>query len=286
MRRAALVTMVLGLALGVGGAWGATRDETVYADTPGDSGAALDITAVHVADNGTDIGFRVPFPGGFPAPDDIVEIVLETDKKATTGRTRDGADWMLFFQGGNPSSFGLARFDGDTLTTVHFDDVEVVWGLGLEFDVAKDDLGITNGFDFSVVTSVGLPIQPPNVDHGPDTGTWHYDLTGIPAGIVYDSVVTTAAKKPRQGKAFALQVAVRLVAGAASATRAPDALTCTATVAGKTKLKTTIAIPSQRAATCRMTIPKKSKGKTLSVRLTARYGAESKPATYSAKITA
>jgi hypothetical protein len=281
--RAALIAAAA-LLLAVGAASAAVR-ETVFTDAAGDSGAALDITSVDVADNGTDVGFRVPFSGGFPAPDDVVEIVLFTDGNKATGRTRDGADWLLFFQGGNPASYGLARFDGDVLTTVHFDDAEVIWGQGLEFDIAKADLGITSGVDFSVVTSVGLPIQPTNSDHAPDTGTWHYDLTGIPAGITYNAVLVTAAQKPRAGKAFTLEVAIRLVAGAQSATRAPDALTCAATV-GKAKLKTAVAVPSQRVATCRMTIPKKTKGKTLTVKVAARYGTESKSTTYRAKVSA
>jgi hypothetical protein len=256
-----------------------------FNDPPGDSGTALDITRVDVEDNGTDFGFRVFFPPGFPDESQIIEIVLETDHNAATGRVSDGADYMLFFQGGNPASYGLAKLEREGLTQVHFDDVEVVWGTGLEFDIAAADLGVTTGFDFKVLTGVGLPLQLPNMDVAPNTGYWHYDLGGPPEPITLDRVLTTASKKPRAGKAFELQVAVRLVRGTESAIRAPDSLTCTATV-GKAKVATRVRLLSANAAACDLTVPKKTKGKTLTVRATAHYGDQTKGATYTAKVLA
>jgi len=279
-----LLSLVLASAVAVGAASAATR-ETRFADPIGDSGAALDITAVDVGDNGADIGLRVLFPPGLPDADQVVEILLATDGNAKTGRTSDGADYGVFFQGGNPASYGLVRLEGDQFTQIHFDDVEIIWGTGLEFDIAAADLGITSGFDFKVVTGVGLPVQPPNADTAPDTGFWHYDLGGPPPAIVLDRVLTTAVKKARTGRAFELQVAVRLVRGEESTIRAPDSLVCSATVATK-KLKTKVRLLSSRTAACDMTIPKKTKGKALTVKVTARYGDQTKTATYKAKIAA
>jgi hypothetical protein len=275
---------VLAFALAAGSAGAQTRGAE-FNDPAGDAGTAYDITTVDVEDNGTDFGFRVLFPPGFPDESDVVEILIETDHNPATGRTSDGADYGLFFQGGNPSSYGLVKFQGDGFTQVHFDDVEVVWGTGLEFDIAAADLGIKTGFDFKVVTGVGLPPKSPDMDTAPDTGFWHYDLGGPPPPIVLDRVLTSAPKKPRVGKAFRLQVAVRLVRGEESATRAPDGLTCAATV-GKAKVKTTAKRLSANLAACDLTVPKKTKGKTLTVKATARYGDQTKSATYAAKVAA
>jgi hypothetical protein len=279
-----LLVSALAFALAAGSAGAQTRGAE-YNDPPGDAGTALDVTTVDVEDNGTDFGFRVLFPPGFPDENQIVEILLETDDNPATGRTSDGADYLLFFQGGNPASYGLAKLDGDHLTDVHFDDVEVVWGTGLEFDIAAADLGVKTGFDFKVVTGVGLPLRPPNMDVAPDTGFWHYDLGGPPQTIVLDRVLTTAPKKPRVGKAFELRVAIRLLRGEESTIRAPDALMCSA-FAGKSKVKTTVKLLSPNAAACDLTVPKKTKGKTLAIRVTARYGEQVKGATYTAKIAA
>jgi hypothetical protein len=278
--------MAVGLALAVGaGVSSAATRETQFIDTAGDSGTALDITEVDVEDNGTDFGFRVLFPPGFPDASQFVEILISTDHNARTGRTSDGADYGVFFQGGNPASYGLVKLDGDRFTQVHFDDAEIIWGTGLEFDIAAADLGITSGFDFKVVTGVGLPIQSPNADTAPDTGFWHYDLGGPPPAITLDRVLTTAPKKPRTGRAFELQVAVRLVRGEESAIRAPDSLVCSATAATK-KLKTKVKLLSSSAAACDMTIPKKTNGKQLAVKVTVKYGDQSKTATWRAKIGA
>lgn len=282
MRLLAASALVFALAAGSAGAQ--TR-AAQFKDPSGDSGAALDITTVDVEDNGKDFGFRVLFPPGFPDESQIVEILLETDHNPATGRPSDGADWILFFQGGSPASYGLAKIEGDHLTDVHFDDVEVVWGTGLEFDIAAADLGVRSGFDFKVVTGIGLPLRPPNMDVAPDTGFWHYDLGAPPAPILLDRVLTTAAKKPRAGKQFELQVAIRLTRGEESTIRAPDSLTCTATVA-KTKVKTTVKRLSANAAACDLVVPKKTKGKTLTLNLRAHYGEQSRPATYTAKIAA
>ena len=100
---------------------------------------------------------------------------------------------------------------------------------------------------------------------------------------MFDRVLTSAPKKPRVGKAFRLQVAIRLVRGEESAIRAPEGLTCAATV-GKAKVKATAKRLSATAAAGDLTVPKKTKGKTLTVKATARYGDESKSATYTAKI--
>jgi hypothetical protein len=277
-----LLVSVLAFVLAAGTAGAQTRGAE-FNDPAGDAGNALDVTTVDVEDNGTDFGFRVLMPPGFPDASDIIEILIETDHNPATGRTSDGADYGLFFQGGNPSSYGLVKFQGDGFTQVHFDDVEVVWGTGLEFDIAAADLGIKTGFDFKVLTGVGLPLQAPNADVAPDTGYWHYDLGGPPEPIVLDRVLTTAPKKPRVGKAFRLQVAIRLVQGDASAIRSPDGLICAATV-GKAKVKATAKRLSATAAACDLTVPKKTKGKTLAVKATAQYGDQTKSATYTAKI--
>jgi hypothetical protein len=279
-----LLVSALAFALAAGSAGAQTRGAE-FNDPAGDSGTALDITTVDVEDNGTDFGFRVLFPPGFPDESQIIEIVIETDHNPATGRASDGADYMLFFQGGNPAGYGLVKFDREGFTQIHFDDVEVVWGTGLEFDIAAADLGVTKGFDFKVLTGVGLPLQPPNLDVAPDTGYWHYDLGGPPEPIVLDRVLTSASKKPREGKAFRLQVAIRLVRGEESAIRSPDGLTCAATV-GKVKVKATAKRLSATAAACDLTVPKKTKGKTLTVKATAQYGDQSKSATYTAKIAA
>ena len=279
-----LLVSVLAFALTAGTAGAQTRGAE-FNDPAGDAGNALDVTTVDVEDNGTDFGFRVLFPPGFPDESDIIEILIETDHNPATGRTSDGADYGLFFQGGNPSSYGLVKFQGDGFTQVHFDDVEVVWGTGLEFDIAAADLGVKTGFDFKVLTGVGLLLQAPNADVAPDTGYWHYDLGGPPEPIVLDRVLTSAPKKPRAGKAFRLQVAIRLVQGDASAIRSPDGLTCAATV-GKAKVKATAKRLSATAAACDLTVPKKTKGKTLTVKATAQYGDQSKSATYTAKVAA
>jgi hypothetical protein len=279
-----LLATALAFALAAGSAGAQTRGAE-FNDPAGDAGAAFDITTVDVEDNGTDFGFRVLFPPGFPDASDVVEILIETDHNPATGRTSDGADYGLFFQGGNPSSYGLVKFQGDGFTQVHFDDVEVVWGTGLEFDIAAADLGVKTGFDFKVVTGVGLPPTAPDMDTAPDRGFWHYDLGGPPPPIVLDRVLTSAPKKPRAGKAFRLQVAVRLVRGEESATRAPDDLTCAATV-GKAKVKTTAKRLSASLAACDLTVPKKTKGKKLTVKATARYGDQTKSATYTAKVAA
>jgi hypothetical protein len=235
------------LLLGASGAGAAAS----FTDPTGDAtGGAADITGVSVSNDASgNITFTLTTNRSACTSDDIVVIVLDTDRNASTGV--GGLDYAI---GLEASGAVLLKASGATFTGAAASTLQAT-NNNMTVTINRSDLGSTTGFNFAVVSSL-LSNQTAAKDSAPDSGTYSYDLGLKP-------VLNTLAAKfsptlPRHGHAFRLAATtLRLEDG--SVVKA-DSITCRATLNGK-----------RLAGRCSWRIPANARGKRLVVYLTARY---------------
>jgi hypothetical protein len=233
------------LLVGVSGAGAATT----FMDPAGDAtGGGADITQVDVSNDAAGnvtLAFTIPNRTTFGA-DDMLAIVLDTDKNASTGGA--GFDYGIVV---NAAGTHLVHWNGGafvpspqtTLTTANN---------GETITVNRSELGNTTGFNFGAETFVGTTAT----DTAPDTGAWTYDLALKP--VLNTLAARFSPAKPKAGKVFRLAATqLRLVDG--SVVKA-DSITCGATLNGK-----------RLAGRCAWRIPRTARGKRLVIVLTAHY---------------
>jgi hypothetical protein len=246
-RRLFLLAAVLALLLF--GVTGATAADT-FTDPTGDAvGGAADITQVVVSndlDGNITFALTIPDRTTFTA-DDVVLVLMNTDKDTTTGFT--GVDFALVI---SSDGVRLLRAAGSTFasapqTTLHSTDN------GKTIVINRSDLGETTGFLFAAAT--GLASSNAAEDFAPDSGSWTYDLDLKP---VLDTLQARfAPAKPKHGKPFRLaSTNLRLEDG----TLVKGTITCVAKLNGK-----------RLAGRCSWRIPANARGKRLVVTLSARY---------------
>jgi hypothetical protein len=235
------------LALLVFGASGAGA-ATTFTDPAGDAtGGAPDITQVVVSnDPAGNITFALTTNRSAFTDDDVVGILLDTDKNSSTGST--GVDYAIVLGNGLPvllrgNGTGFERAPGTLIVSPNF----------MTVTVNRSDLGATTGFVFAVFS--GLNSNNAAADDAPDNGGWSYDLQLAP---VLDTLAAKfAPAKPKAGKAFKLAgTTLRLEDG----TIVKGTITCVAKLNGK-----------RLAGKCAWRIPKNARGKRLVVTLTAHY---------------
>jgi hypothetical protein len=242
----ALVVSVAALAAG----------SQTFVDPTGDAGAAPDITTVAVSndDNGV-LTFAVTLAN--PAllmGENVIAIALNTDKNLSTGSPGDGSEYAIVF---GPAGHLLVRWNGTMFAPVQTTTLTRVGATTVAIN--RSELGATSLFDFYLIAGTATA-----QDEAPNgTAFWTYQLQLKP---VLDSISARFQPgAPRAGQLFTVTRVTLRLEGGQDVT--PSAIRCRA------RLGTSTLAP---AGNCRWRIPKKkSKGKRLSVTITASYQGES-----------
>lgn len=246
----ALGALVLSLPAGA-------ANSQIFTDPNGDGGAGPDLVSLIVSND--DLG-TITFAFAYSnrpnlTGDDVVEILLDTDRRADTGER--GADYNIRYRR-ERQKVELGRWDGGAFdfnvpqTTLRTAD-------GKTISVNRTELSDTLGFDFRVVaTSFSLNARETAPEGG---GVWSYNV--VLKATIKSILTSFAPAAPQAGKYFAVRrTMVRL---STDETVQPVSFACAAKLAGKTL---------KQSGRCRWLIPKTAKGKQLLVTLTAVYGEE------------
>jgi hypothetical protein len=248
-----------------------------YTDPSGDSGKAGDISGVTVAgDKGSgQLVFRVSGTNLATSDNNLLFVDIDSDANPLTGNILDdGADYS-FMVGGDGYAFG--RWSGSNWVDTANLTVTVAGGSGqIMISVNKSEVG--NPSDVNVVAST-LSLPDLSVDSAPDDGAYNYSFDANGPQINSVDVQTTPSTGPKAGKKLTITpTALHLPPDGRKSTASitPDSYSCKAKLGAKT-------LTGSGTGGCTLSIPKKkSKGKTLSVRLTVDYqgAAKSVPLTF------
>jgi hypothetical protein len=225
-------------------------------DVPGDSGAAPDITGVTVAnDLSGNVLFVVQVGNreGFVA-NDLVVILLDTDRNAATGVPATGVDYQIGIDATVPA-IGVAKWNGTAFEDIATTTLRGGWGGGYAALINRSDLGGTTAFDFQVLTFLG---EGDGLDRAPESDFGTYTIA--PPHIA-SIVPRFSPLAPRAGATFRLQsVALTFESDEKGVA---GSFTCRVTLAGK-RLKGT------GPGGCTFKLPKTAKGKQLVVTVTVK----------------
>jgi hypothetical protein len=221
---------------------------TTFSDPVGDAtGGAADITQVDVSnDAGGDVTIALTIPNR-PAftTDDVVVILLNTDRDANTGVS--SVDYALII---GSDGVVLVRATGSTFTRAPQTTLRSA-DAGKTLTVNRGDIGDTTGFLFEVVSELDS-----NDDAEDTTDLWSYALNLRPVLETLEARFSPA--KPKAGRPFRLARTTLRIEGGPIVK--PDAITCVAALDGK-----------RLTGRCSWRIPASARGKRLVVTLSARY---------------
>jgi hypothetical protein len=266
---AGVLAVLSALALAGAGSVGAVGR---YTDASGDGKGAADVTGVSVAsDANGQILFTISTAGNPEEAGGVLMLLLDTDVNAASGMPGGlGADYVL---GVEAEGFAFGRWTGSDFDwDTPYSTVRVITnGSGAMFSVNRSELGGTGSFNFWVRTVRGEPTSG-QADDAPDDGTFNYELAAGGPDIREVSVKATPDSGPRAGRKFVLQPTGLVLPpnGAMLASSpAPESYQCAARLGAK-------ALRGTGTGGCAFAIPKKAKGKKLSVALTVSYQGASK----------
>jgi hypothetical protein len=266
----ALLTITAAVALAGAGAADAVGR---YSDAPGDGKGAADITGVAVSsDANGQIVFMISSAGQPDAQGGELLLFLDTDANPSSGAPGTlGSEYILGF---DEESYGFGRWAGsDWDWETPYSTVGVTSSSsGALISVNRSELGGTGSFNFWVRTRRGDP-SAGQLDDAPDDGGFNYTLAAGGPDIREVSVQTTPDAGPRAGRPFVVKPGRLLLPfTGATLTFFPEAesYTCVAKLGAKS-------LRGKGTGGCTFAIPKKAKGKRLSVVLTVSYQGASKP---------
>jgi hypothetical protein len=225
-----------------------------YADPAGDAKSAPDVSKVTIDLDATTglLSFVVDLaPTEQLAANGLVGIALDTDRNGATG-DRAGSDYFVIV---GAEAAALLKWNGSDMVPFN----HAPMGLGRQAGkvvviFCSCDIG-TQTFDFAV-----LGLRGDDIDVAPDNGGTY----PIPAVAIEITSFVYAPKPllPKAGKRFTLQpLGIRL---GTNEVVAPDSLTCTAKLAGKS-------LTGRGVGRCSWLLPKKSRGKKLVVTVNVTY---------------
>jgi hypothetical protein len=265
----AVLAVVSALALAGAGSVGAVGR---YTDASGDGKGAADLTGVSVAsDANGQILFTISTAGNPEEGGGMVVLLLDTDLNAASGMPGAlGADYVL---GVDAEGYAFGRWTGSDFDwETPYSTVRVITNAsGAMFTVNRSELGGTGSFNFWVRTARGDATSG-QVDEAPDDGTFNYALAAGGPEIREVTVKATPDSGPRAGRRFVLQPTGLVLppnGAMLAASPAPESYQCAARLGAKS-------LRGTGAGGCTFAIPKKSKGKKLSVALTVSYQGASK----------
>jgi hypothetical protein len=242
-----------------------------YPDAAGDGKGSADLTGVSIlSDTLGQIVFTVTTAADPLAGEGWTVVFLDTDANPDTGAFGTlGAEYLIGLEDGG-YSFGRWTgsdwdWDGPT-TTVRVRSNAT----GVMFSLNRSELGGTTSFNFWA-RSVRGDVALGQVDDVPDDGTYNYTLAAGGPDIREVGLKTTPDAGPRAGRQFVVQATSLAlpVLPANGLSPQPDSYTCSAKLGVK-------ALRGQGVGGCTFAIPKKAKGKKLSISLTASYQGASK----------
>jgi hypothetical protein len=246
---------------------GSATSAGVYRDATGDAGSAPDITGAAVVNAGGQLTFTLQIVPTSAIDRTQIQLFIDSDANPATGNLNlAGADYILLdVPADHTFSFGHwtgSDWDWNTpWSTVHVTFLPIAVG----FSVNRSELSNTNQVNAWARTVVDQG-GPGNVDTAPDVGLWNYDLAADGPDI--RSVVTTSKPtRPRAGRAFTVSATGVTLPPDGEATPtvpAPDTFSCAAKLAGKT-------LKGRGTGGCTFALPKKARGKRLTVAVTAEY---------------
>jgi hypothetical protein len=239
-----------------------------YTDATGDGSGAPDITRVSLASDGTgQLVFTIAVDA-LPSAEDVqVLLFMNTDGNLDTGAAGTlGADYVLVNDRSN-HTYGFARWNGsDWDWDTPYSTVRVSTGSNyVMFAVNRSELGNTSGLNFWVRTVTG-DVSAKQYDDAPDQGSWNYSL-GTAGPTILGLLVQGTPTLPKAGQLFTLAPAgLKLPpdGSAISLMPQPESYSCVATLAGKR-------LVGRGVGGCSWLLPKKTRGKTLHVVVTALY---------------
>jgi hypothetical protein len=238
-----------------------------YTDPAGDAKSAPDVTKVSVdldAESNL-VSFVIEFAGPEElANDGGVFIALDTDRNTSTG-DRAGSDYLV---GVFANGAGMLKWNGSEFATFTHRAMAIGRDSGKVATIfCACDIG-TQTFDFAVVGSRGN-----DIDVAPDTGA----TFPIPAIDIQSFVYAPKPLLPKAGKRFTLKpLGIRL--GGTNEVVMPESLACSAKLAGK-------ALKGSGTGGCSWLLPKKSKGKKLTVIVTVSYQGQTETFSQTFKVT-
>src|SRR3954454_23099748 len=142
MKKMAAVLGPLVLVLCLAAAQSASA-ESGASDPVGDAGAAPDITAVSVANDGAGaLAFTIRTGAGALSPATAIVMSLDTDKNASTGN--DGIEYLFVIDG---SGGALLKWNGSSYDQAAAASASASYSAGAAtFKVNKSDIGVTGSF--------------------------------------------------------------------------------------------------------------------------------------------
>jgi hypothetical protein len=241
-----------------------------YIDPAGDAKAAPDVTKVDLdldAASGV-LKIEIALAGTEElAANGIVVVVIDSDRNSGTG-DKFGADYAVAIFG---NGMAFLKWNGSEMAVFNHQPTLLARGPGKIFvGICSCDLG-TQTFDFWV-----LGIRGDDVDLAPDSGEASYPVQENAVSIRSLLYIMTPLF-PKAGKRFTLKIqGVRLEGS--NELVLPDSLSCSAKLAGK-------AIKSSSTGACSWLLPKKARGKKLTVSVNVSYHGDSETFTQTFKVT-
>jgi hypothetical protein len=261
-RLAPFLVLAVAFALtGAGTAGGTGR----YTDAAGDGKGSADVTGVSVAsDVNGQILFTVSTATHPGADGGVLGLFLDTDVNPASGAPSTlGADFVVAV---NADGYDFGRWTGTGWDwNTPYSTVRVLMSAStVSFSVNRSELAAAESINFWVSVArgdTGSGIR----DDAPDDGTFNFTLAAGGPDI-REVRVRTAPTAPRAGRTFAVAPAGLVLPPAAVTSRdpLPDSYRCVARLGAK-------ALRGQGTGGCSFAIPRKSKGKRLSVALTVEY---------------
>jgi hypothetical protein len=243
-----------------------------YTDASGDQlGEVGDLTAVTVAgDKTSQLLFRIS--GSNLASSDTNRLFLDIDADANplTGSLADDGAEYEFYVGGNSYAFG--RWDGSQWVRASNLTVLVSGNTSqITISVNRSELGNTADFNFVATTFSMTPLGGNAVQIGldlaPDDGAFNYSFDANGPQINSVDVKSTPSAGPKAGKQFVIvPTGLKLPPDRRTTPAAvlPESYSCSAKLGAKR-------LVGRGTGGCTMTVPKKARGKRLTVLLTVNY---------------
>ena len=264
----ALLALTSAIALTGAGSAGAVGK---YPDAAGDGKGSADLTGVSVvSDAFGQIVFTLSTAADPLAGEGWTVLVMDTDANPATGAPNFlGAEYLIDLAEGG---YGFGRWTGsDWDWSTPYTTVRVRANANsVMFSLNRSELGGTTSINFYARSGRGDPALG-QMDDAPDDGSFNYTLAAGGPDIREVGVKTTPDAGPRAGRQFVVQatsLALPVVPGNGLSPQ-PESYAC------KAKLGARV-LRGQGVGGCTFAIPKKAKGKKLSVSLTASYQGASK----------
>lgn len=236
-----------------------------YTDPAGDSTTAGDITSLTVVgDKGSGaLLFRIQGTNIASSETNPLFLVIDSDANPLTGDlSNSGSDYEFYV---DDSSYAFLHWDGSKWGQASDLSVRVSGGTTqILISINRSDLGNTSTFNFYAST---FNTADKAFDDAPTDGLFNYSFEANGPQINSVDVKTTPFAGPKAGKRFVVAPAgLKLPPDGRTSTTPilPESYSCTAKL-GATKLA------GSGTGGCSIAIPKKSKGKRLTVLLTVNY---------------